>query len=414
MGETKKNNLESIEIKSSRRNDIDALRITAVILLIYFHTAMIFNIWSVFHLKNDELSLEAALFVSFLNIWHMPLFFILAGISTNYALNFRMGKEYVKERIRRLLIPLIFGILVIIPPQVYYERLAWWSETRHSPHNFSGTYLEFYPQFFQGIYPNGNFSWHHLWFLWYLFFISLVALPLFLKLKNEKGQQIISNIASSIEKERRIFLFALPLVIVNISLRWIFPVAHNFIFDWASIFHFLLIFIFGFLIVADTRFEDSIARNKCLALILGINIAAFILTYNALVYLNYISNPTTNISSSYSPFILIMQYLIGMTLWSFCVWCWLIAFLGYGKKYLNNENSFIRYASEIALPYYILHQTIIIIIGFYVIQWNTSILIKYLVISTTALFITLILCELIKRNNITRFLFGMKIINKKK
>ena len=55
------------------RYDIDALRVIAVILLIYFHTAMIFHLWAVFHLKNNELSLEAALFVTFLNIWHMPL-----------------------------------------------------------------------------------------------------------------------------------------------------------------------------------------------------------------------------------------------------------------------------------------------------------------------------------------------------
>jgi hypothetical protein len=107
-------------------------------------------------------------------------------------------------------------------------------------------------------------------------------------------------------------------------------------------------------------------------------------------------------------------YIVGTGLWSIGVWCWLIAFLGYGRKYLNKQNSFIEHLSEIALPYYILHQTVIIVIGFYVIQWDTSILVKYLVITTAALFITLLICELIKTNNITRFMFGMKVINKKK
>jgi uncharacterized membrane protein len=143
---------------SQRRYDIDTLRIFAVFLLIYFHSAMIFNMWPVFHLKDNELSLEAAIFVSFLNLWHMPLFFFLAGMSTFYALDFRSGRLYTRERIKRLLIPLIFGILIVVPPQVYYERLSWWSETRHSPINFSGSYLEFYPRFFFGIYPTGNFS----------------------------------------------------------------------------------------------------------------------------------------------------------------------------------------------------------------------------------------------------------------
>ena len=406
--------LENNTNNQERRYEIDALRVIATILLIYFHTAMIFNIWSVFHLKDNELSLEAALFVSFLNIWHMPLFFFLAGISTYYALGFRTGEEYAKERVKRLLIPLIFGILIIVPPQVYFERLAWWSETRHSPINFNGTYLEFYPQFFIGIYPNGNFSWHHLWFMWYLFFISLIALPLFLRLRNENGKQKISDIASSFEKGRKIFLFSIPLLIVNISLRWIFPESHDFIFDWAAILHFLLIFIFGFIIVADSRFEDSIARNKGLALFLGISIAIFTLTFDAVTYINSTSNSTTTSYMSNNPAILISVYIVGTGLWSFCVWCWLIAFLGYGRKYLNKQNSFIKHFSELALPYYILHQTIIIIIGFYVVQWETSILVKYLVITTAALLITLIICELIKTNNITRFMFGMKVINKKK
>ena len=414
---TQKNNnmlLENTTHNQERRYDIDTLRAIAVILLIYFHTAMIFNIWSVFHLKNNELSLEAAIFVSFLNIWHMPLFFFLAGMSTYYALGFRTGGIYLKERFKRLLIPLIFGILIIVPPQVYYERLAWWSETRHSPINFNGTYLEFYPQFFIGIYPNGNFSWHHLWFLWYLFFISLITLPLFLRLRSENGKQKILNIASSFEKGRKIFLFAVPLIIVNISLRWIFPESHNFIFDWAAILHFLLIFILGFVIIADSRFEDSIARNKGLALFLAIAIAVFTLTFDAVIYINSTLNSTLTAYIVNNPTILIVMYIIGTGLWSLCVWCWLIAFLGYGRKYLHKQNTLIKHLSEIALPFYILHQTIIIVIGFYVIQWETNILVKYLVITTAALFITFLGCELIKTNNITRFLFGMKLINKNK
>ena len=414
MGEINNNLSEINDIKPDRRYDIDTLRVFAVIVLIYFHTAMIFNIWSVFHLKSNELSLEAAIFVSFLNIWHMPLFFFLAGISTYYALNFRKKNEYIKERIKRLLIPLLFGILIVVPPQVYYERLAWWSETRHSPINFNGSYIEFYPQFFVGIYPNGNFSWHHLWFLWYLFFISLVLLPLFLKLKTENGKQQISNIANYIEKGRKIFLFTIPLIIVNISLRWLFPESHNFIFDWAAILHFLLIFILGFVIVADSRFEDSIARNKGLALVLALLISIFTLTFDTLTYINSNSDSASNTYQFNNFAILIFIYIIGTGLWSFCVWCWLIAFLGYGRKYLNKQNSFIKKFSEIALPFYILHQTIIIIIGFYVIQWETSIIVKYLVITTIALFITLLGCELIKTNNITRFMFGMKLNNRKR
>ena len=412
---TQKNNsplLENNPINQERRYDIDALRVIATILLIYFHTAMIFNIWSVFHLKNNDLSIEAAIFVSFFNIWHMPLFFLLSGISTYYALDFRTGKQYAKERVKRLLLPLIFGIFIVVPPQVYYERLAWWSETRHSPINFNGSYFEFYPHFFEGIYPNGNFSWHHLWFIWYLFFISLIILPYFLKLKREEGKHTILKIANYFEEKRKIFLFAIPLIIVNVSLRWIFPEAHNFIFDWAVILNFLFIFIYGFIIISDSRFEISISRNKGLALILGVIIAIFSLTFDTIRYMSLNSNSSSFNAFFENPIILIITYLIGMTIWSFGMWCWLIAILGYARKYLNKPNSFISYASKISLPFYILHQTVIIIIGFYVIQWDTTILVKYIVISTAALFITVFLCELIKTNNILRFVFGMKLKKK--
>lgn len=389
-----------IEQNDEHRYDIDALRVIAVILLVFFHTAMIFNLWVVFHIQNNELSLEFALFVRFFNIWHMSLFFFLAGMSTFYALNFRSGKHYLKERFKRLLIPLIFGILIVVPPQVYYERLAWWCETRHSPINFKGSYLEFYPQFFIPLYPNGNFSWHHLWFLWYLFFISIVALPLFLYLKKDRGKQEISKMANFIAKGQAIFLLSIPIILVNISLRWLFPMTHDFVSDWAIITNYLLIFLLGFLIVSNKLFEDSIDRNKILALIFGIITSIIILTVTAIFYIN---------SIEFDSFLI---YAIGMALWSFSEWCWLVAILGYGRKFLSKKNSFINYASKIALPFYILHQTVIIVLAFYVIQLETSIIVKYLIISTLALFITVILCELVKTNNITRYIFGMKLRKK--
>jgi hypothetical protein len=161
--------------------------------------------------------------------------------------------------------------------------------------------------------------------------------------------------------------------------------------------------------VSDSRFEDSIKRNKGLALILGIFIAVFTLTFDALMHVN--SNLPANIDNNLA--FLVPVYFIGRTIWSFCVWCWLIAILGYGKKYLNKKNSFIEHFSEIALPFYILHQTVIIIIGLYVIQWNITILLKYITITTAYLFISFFLCKLIKTNNITRYIFGMKVKNKK-
>jgi glucan biosynthesis protein C len=86
---------------------------------------------------------------------------------TWFALNFRSGHEYVRERTRRLFISFVFGTLVIVPPQVYYRVISQVGETL--------SYIEFYPQFFIGVAPQRNFEWAHLWFLAYLITLSLTG-----------------------------------------------------------------------------------------------------------------------------------------------------------------------------------------------------------------------------------------------
>jgi hypothetical protein len=396
MSENNTNIEENVETKSIRRYDIDALRVYAVILLIIFHTAMLFAYGTPYFIQNADLSVEILIFVFVINTFHMPLFFILAGMSTSYSLNFRTGTAYLKERVKRIFIPLILGMLIVIPPIVFFERLAWWSTTRYHSQNFNGTFIEFYPHFFE----IGTFDYYHLWFIAYLFIFSLVALPLFLRLKEDHGKQKISSIAEKYGKGKKIFLFALPLILFNVSLRWIFPgISKLFIDDLANVLSYLTIFIYGFLIVSDSRLENSIHRNKKLALILAI-ITSFIV----IIFLG----------PGYDPFGNPVGYAIYWTSFSFSGWCWLIAIFGYGRKYLTKQNSVINYFSKIALPMYIIHLTVIIIIAFYVLQWEAIIVVKFLVIFTSSLFITILLCELIKTNNVTRFIFGMRPKIKKK
>ncbi len=395
MTENKINIEENVEAKPTRRYDIDALRVFAVILLIIFHTAMLFSLYTLYFIQNAELSVEMLIFVMVVNIFHMPLFFLLAGMSTSYSLNFRTGTEYLRERVRRIFIPLILGIFIVIPPIVYFERLASWSATRYHSENFNGTFIEFYPHFFE----IGTLDYYHLWFIAYLFIFSLVALRLFLRWKKDKGKQKISSIAEKYGQGKKIFLFSLPLVIFNVSLRWIFPgITKLFIDDLANVLSYLTIFIYGFLIVSDSRFEDSIDRNKKVALILAI-ITSFIV----IIFLG----------PGYDPFGNPIGYTIYWTSFSFSGWCWLIAIFGYGKKYLTKQNSLINYLSKIALPMYIIHLTVIIMIAFYVLQWETHWVIKFLFITASSLVITILLCMIIKTNNVTRFIFGMRLKVKK-
>ena len=143
-------------ISVERRYDIDWLRVLAVLLLVYFHTARLFNTGEDFYVKNDEVSEGLDAFISFVHQWHMPLFFLVSGVATWFALGSRGGGRYVWGRVKRLLVPLLFRSSVIVPPQVYCMRLAGRAYGRSSSYEFIGSYFQFYPHFFDGIAPGGK------------------------------------------------------------------------------------------------------------------------------------------------------------------------------------------------------------------------------------------------------------------
>jgi glucan biosynthesis protein C len=195
--------------KPGRRWDIDWLRVLAVLLLFYYHPARIFYSWGGWYIESTHKSKGLSYIALFIEHWHMPMFFLLAGISTWFALRFRSGGQYVKERFKRLLVPFIFGLLVIVHPQIYFELLH-----NHRIARRTVSYLQFYPHFFDGRYTD-EFDMGHLWFIAYLFLFSLVSLPLFLYLKRDSGQRVIDRLAGFLTRPGMIFLLAIPAMVTN-------------------------------------------------------------------------------------------------------------------------------------------------------------------------------------------------------
>jgi peptidoglycan/LPS O-acetylase OafA/YrhL len=307
----------------------------------------------------------------------MPLFFLLAGVSTWFALSFRSGGQYVKERFIRLLVPLVFGLLVIVPPQIYFELL-------HSGRVSLSleSYIDFYPHYFDGRYT-GDFDMGHLWFIFYLFLFSLVMLPLFLFFKRDTGQRVIGGLARFLSLPGMIFLLAIPVMVANYLMLDFYP----------NPIYFLIFFFLGYVLVADARFDDAIARHKGIALVLGVGL---FVVWLSLVLRGEISR------NWMQP---IPQDLIA--------WFCLIAILGYGKKFLGFTSGFLRYANEASYPVYILHQTVIVIIAYYVVRWNAGALFKFVIIAVASLAVTVALYDVVvKRFNVTRFLFGMRLKKK--
>ena len=363
----------------SRRHDIDWLRILAVLLLIPFHTARLFDFWEPNYVKNAELSAALSYQNSFIGPWHMPLFFLLAGAATWHALDLRSGGEYVRERFKRLFVPLVFGVLVIVPPQAYLARFQ-------NP-SYANSYLQFLPDYFtiRGDLTGytGLFTPGHLWFILYLVVFSLVALPLFLFLKRDR--RFVVWLMRCCEKRGAVFLLAIPLGIAG-ALPDI---------SGKNPFFYITLFIYGYLLMGDTRFRDVIDHHKGVSLIVGVVAMTITITLWAL-RVQFPDNSPGDI--------------LFYSLRTFNTWFWLIAILGYGQRYLDFTNRAQQYANEAAYPFYILHQTVIIVIGYCVVRWNMNLWVKYCVIVLGAFVMTLLLYDVcVKRTNVTRFLFGMKL-----
>jgi glucans biosynthesis protein C len=375
-----------------RRYDIDWLRVAAMLIIFFFHNARFFDFMD-WHLKNPDRSVGFQALVGFLSQWLMPIFFLLSGAGSWFALGSRNSGQYLRDRIKRLLVPYyLIGFFILIPPQYYWEQVT------HG--RFSGDFFQFIPHYFYtqvGFRPFFLAYWSgHLWFLHYLFIISLVCLPLLIYLKSETGRNLIARLGGLSHRRGGIFLFAVPIAIAQMALRAAFP--HYL--GWADFAYWLTFFLIGYMLPADERFTQAIKRNSWVSLIIGL-VATELLFY--LVFRRGYFDAWER-HPSYT-----VGYLGYQTLRSLNTWCWIVFLLAMGTRFLNFNNKVLAYCNEAVLPFYILHQTMILVIGFFVIQWRLGIMVKYVIISSTSLASIMAIYQLlIRRFSVTRFLFGMK------
>ncbi len=384
-------NQPTTEQKPERVYDIDWLRVLAVLLLIPFHTALIFGSGQADHWLKDQPTLASDLFAHFTHQWHMPLLFLLSGMATWFALGFRTPGQYQVERFKRLLVPLVL-LLLFYPWQAY----CWFLINT----DFQGSFFQFYPIPFVAIADFGlSAVWGHLWFLVYLFVFSLVSLPLLLYFRSEAGRPFISKLAALAEKSWAIFLLAIPLALIEMAFRARWGNTRNLYGDWANFFSYLTLFVYGYLLTADPRFRRAIARHTWIALGLGV------MTF--LVGLTWLLGGYPNEYAAHNN--LSVGWFLYMALRGFNAWFWLMAVLGLGQKYLNTNSTARQYLNEAALPIYILHMPLNVIVGFYVLSWDIGLLAKFLIISLGTFVASFLIYDLlVKRTNVTRVLFGMK------
>ena len=374
-----------------RRYDIDWLRVIAIILVLYFHVAMLFTAEWDWHIKNAETSYLWLEFNFWLSRFRMPLLFFISGYGTFLALRKRSNWQYLKERHHRLIIPLVFCMFAIVPPQIYFERIF------DNPGSYS-SFLDFYPQTFNLTpYPTGDFSWHHMWFVLYLFFYSAVGLPIFLLLRKESGRQLLDRIIGQ-KPVWSIFVLLLPTVLVFTLITSGTGRSNDFIHDWTWHPYWFSFFLIGYVFGCVPRAWDLLETHRR---------SLFGLAALAIFLLNFIRWNKLEphmLTDSFPGFELFYTLLYPLD-----AWLWIFAAVGYAKHHLNRPSPILAYMNQAIYPFYILHQTVIIAIGYYVVQVEESIGAKYLFVSSLSLVGTIMIYEyLIRPFRPMRFLFGVK------
>lgn len=368
-----------------RRYDLDWLRVLAFSGVFFYHCSRFFNSagWNI---KNSTTSPFIDIFTNIFDLWGMPLIFAISGASIFFALRPGKAVRFLRERAARLLVPMAIGILVLAPPQVYFDRLT------HG--KFSGSLIEFIPHFFEP----ANFSWSglHLWYLEYLFAFTLVLTPLFIWLKRPSGQAALRYLSNLTSRTGAVYLWAIPIALVTIAVDPFGMIRPSPSEDFVRLVIYPFPLIYGYLIYANEGIQQAVIRHRRPSLILA-------LAFSLVAIL--ISVGTTQWGWEFN----LPLYCLVMTSCSLLIWSYLLAAFGYGMRYLTFNNRILTYANEAVLPIYILHQPIILTLGYFIIPLPLPILAKYLIITPLAWGLCIGLYEYgIRRVELLRRAFGLK------
>ena len=377
-------------ITSTRRYELDWLRVMAILVVFLYHSTRFFNLGD-WHVKNVNTYVWVEIWNIFATRWMMPLFFIISGASLFYAIGKSGGwRRFYTDKFLRLMIPVIIASVTHSALQIYLERIT------HG--QFTGSFFAFLPSYFSSIYFGigmpGNFAFHgmHLWYLLFLFLYGLICYRLFIWLKGS-GREILNRITGMLGIPGFMYLgFSAPLLIMKALIpQAVLDVGAG---GWGFLYY-IWFLISGFMIVSSDRLQQHIKDQRWVSLLVGVILSV--------VYLYQLFSPARVIFPA------------GINDWTqallsfISAWSWLFAILGFGMRFLALERPVLRYANEGVMPFYILHQTVLVVIGYFIMTWEIHDALKWMIVFTSSFIIIMTLSTLlVQKAELLRFLFGMK------
>lgn len=383
-----------------RRHDIDTLRVFAFALLILYHASGIWQADSTYHVvsRHGFEHMDAVRIVT--NRWRMPLIFALSGIAIGLALT-RPSWRFAARRSWRLLLPLVFGMLTTIAVQAYCEaRLRGMVEPGFLA--FWWRYLQLRP------WPAGTFggaefgvTWNHLWYLPYLWcytMLLLVLMPLFKP--------------SWAMRDRRFFgrggavtAWLLPVVAWLAALIWLqphFPESHALVGDWYAHAVYFTCFLAGWLVAReDDAWAWLVRRRWWAAGVAFLAISIELALKLSDLWLGDAPLPAWALKVDWG--------LVNASARACFSWSALLAIFGFARRWLDRPFRWLPYANEAVYPWYILHQTLLVLIGYWVLPLGWNVGAEVVVILGGTIAGCALLHELlIRRVRWLRPLFGLK------
>ncbi len=264
---------------AERRYDLDWVRIGAFLLLILYHTGMYYVTWD-WHVKSPHASAAIEPLMLLTSPWRLSLLFLVSGVATGYLLERQGVRGFLGRRSVRLLVPLVFGVLVIVPPQSYLEVIE--------KVQYTGSYAEFlglYLTAYQGFCRDGDClilpTWNHFWFVAYLWVYTLL---LYAFVRVVPGS--VPRLRAWIER-RFVGLGVLLLPIVYLAaarmlLAVRFPSTHALVDDWYNHAVYLLVFLLGFALVGTRAPWEAVERLRWHALGIAVLGWAFLCVWHGI------------------------------------------------------------------------------------------------------------------------------------
>lgn len=370
-----------------RRLDLDWLRIAAFGLLIFYHVGMFYVTWD-WHVKSSHASPVIEPLMRLSNPWRLTLLFIISGCATRFMMDKMNAGRFLGSRTVRLMVPLLFGVFVIVPPQSYFQIVE--------QLGFTGSFTDFYAKYATASgdwHPNGEYlitpTYNHLWFVAYLFIYTLLIILIGPLLK-----RIPARFAAPLGSGPMIVI--LPWIVMTLlaaTLRPIFGETHALIDDWYNHAVYIPAFLLGYAIAKHEPFFESCQRMRWPMLIIG--------------FAAWLSLEVFRITITGEPTPAILM--IGAAFRELQAWTTILALFGFARKHLRHDGKIRRYLTDAIFPFYIIHQTAIVVTGHYLNGLGLPVWVEV----PTLIAITIASCwlgyEIVRRIGILRPLFGLKM-----